>query len=171
MNDPDMMFPSFPAVLLANHAGLASLNTDELVRRFKVDPNMIKYLDPYRTMDDDEFKSMLKDLSAEMDRLKLFQLISVTGDFDTALTTAFFKVELEDEQTETLKVIHKFTNSWTKGHVVSKLMEELENKLSGRDKASIADAMVEIMNGGSPDNLPGKVGARVKTFVMELTSD
>lgn len=171
MNSQFPTFPTDTAVLIANHAGLLSIATEDQLKRYWV--GSLKYSrKEWKDMSDKEWEIFNRDvIEPEMNRLALFQKLSVAGDYKDAVAVAYIGVELTEEQSASLEVIHRYTNNWTKGEIVNTLVTEINNNstLNGKDKANMAETAVGIMDGGNPGDATGAGGKKVKAFMMELT--
>ena len=82
---------------------------------------------------------------------------------------------LTGEQREALEIIHRLTVSWARGHVTDKLLEEIEIG-DGKNKAALADAIMDLMTGNSGDSREKdskgkKAGGVIKQLYMELTTE
>ena len=167
-------YPTFPtdtAVVIANHAGLSAIRNDDELERYWL--TSLKYARPeWKSMDADEWDDYFTNvITPEMTRLAMFQKLSVSGELGDAINVAYIGIDINEEQHASLDMIHKYTNSWTKGEIVDRLVAEVKSNrsLNGKDKANIAETAVTIMNGETPNSTGGKAGKSVKAFMMELT--
>lgn len=171
--------PTYPAVLIANQCGLApAIITEEMYDRFMIHgPLLIKNDLGYQNIPESEWREIvIQEINRPMDRLKTFQQLSFSGaTLDIAIAGSYFGYDISDQQREALAIIHQLSRSWATGELATALMETMREKLSGKDKAQIAETIVAIMNGESPDDAAkgkkGRVGRTIKEFYMEFTTD
>lgn len=92
---------------------------------------------------DDERGINVADYLEKVERLIVFQQISVASDFEVALQ-AYYEYELSEYQKEQLMLIYSTTRAWLLGYLSGHLIESLESKLtSGRDKKEIVQTFLE----------------------------
>ena len=161
---PTEFFPSDSAIKLGHSAGLCELparHNYEHVFAYPAFPG--------------NWKQDRSELLAECDRIKLFQQMSIASTFDMAITAAWPIKSERDKLTETqitiLEVIYEMTRNWSVGYVAEKLIEAIETDRTS-SKPALADALIAIMNGQSPNEVAtGKAAGTIKQFFMELTTD
>lgn len=161
---PTEYFPSDYAIVIANHGNLCTTT----------DRNQYDHMIAYPAFNPDKQKER-EVILAECRALKMFQIMSVSGKFENALKAAYPREyqDFEKEQLDSLKIIHELTTDWATGHIIDKLLEEIDIG-DGKNKAGIADAILSIMKGESIQDAAGKKGTgggTVKTFLMKLTTE
>jgi len=80
------------------------------------------------------------DYFKQMERLEMFQLTSVTCDFEISLAASFFGRKLTEEQREHLARIHDLTPKWLEGALIS---VEIDHLSSFDPKDLVADKVQE----------------------------
>ncbi len=93
--------------------------------------------------DEDRNNNNMEEYLEKLERMVVFQQISVASDFNTSLQ-AYYDFELSEHQTEQLSLIHKTTKSWLLGHLAGHLLHALDDKFcTGRDKKEITQTILE----------------------------
>lgn len=169
--------PTGTAVSLAHSCGLVDVADDKELYMYKSGMEFkIQNFDRIKSknLNQKEINDFVVEQSESLERLARFQEVAYTGEFETALIAGYHSFSLTDDQKAILEIIHKYTRDWSIGYLTSTLMKHIGDKrYSGKDKASMVEAISKIMNGEDPEKIKanGQAAGVIKSFYMELNGE
>ncbi len=97
-----------------------------------------------------------------------FQQMSCACPFERAILI-YHGIELTEEQTEALKLIHETTKDWLKSYAIAEIMARLKNKKTGN--RDFAESIKYIFDSFTEDDKSTDVGKPgKKKLVVQITS-
>lgn len=111
-----------------------------------------------------------EDFLRELKKLIQFQEIAIVCGFEESVH-AYHGVDLNEDQTDALKVIHETTKPFLLGNVTSVLLDRINNtKISNKDFAESVKIILEQIS-ESQTGSSGSIKNREKQLIVKITGE